>query len=148
MQRMSPSPMPPRRQAGYNPENQAQPREDSPALLMAGRIRAEQGPERAAQYLAAMEPFLAPGERSHIAYMLGLPQPACQPQPVAQPQQPFMPQQPQGGMGSMANIANIMQMMQLMNGLQGLKGGGEQPQGQNPLQLAQLLGGLMGGQKQ
>ena len=70
MQRTAPS-TPPRRQENY---------EGSPALMMASRIRAEQGPEKAAQYLSAMEPFLAPGERTHIAYTLGLPIP----QPVQQ----------------------------------------------------------------
>ena len=35
----------------------------SPALVMARRIRNEQGQERARQYLMAMEPFLAPAER-------------------------------------------------------------------------------------
>ena len=54
MQRTAPS-TPPRRQENY---------EGSPALMMASRIRAEQGPEKAAQYLSAMEPFLAPGERT------------------------------------------------------------------------------------
>ena len=70
MQRTAPS-TPPRRQENY---------EGSPALMMASRIRAEQGPEKAAQYLSAMEPFLAPGERTHIAYTLVLPIP--QPVPL------------------------------------------------------------------
>lgn len=39
----------------------------SPAYTMASRIRNEQGRDRAAEYLGAMEPFLAPGEREHIA---------------------------------------------------------------------------------
>ena len=111
---------------------------------MASRIRAEQGPERAAQYLSAMEPFLAPGERTYIAYTLGLPMP----QPVQQSYSP--PQQqpnmgPRGSLGSMGNmgglgnIGNIMQIMQLMNSLQG----GQNGQGANP--LMQMLGSLMGG---
>ena len=37
----------------------------SPAYTMASRIRNEQGRDRAAEYLGAMEPFLAPGEREH-----------------------------------------------------------------------------------
>ncbi len=138
MQRTAPS-TPPRRQEGY---------EGSPALMMASRIRAEQGPQKAAQYLSAMEPFLAPGERAHIAYTLGLPMP--------QPAQQNYAQQPQsaggfggmpnmqgaqnaGSVGGLGNIGSIMQVMQLMNALQG--GGG----GQSP--IASMLGGLMGGKK-
>lgn len=134
MQRTAAS-TPPRRQEGH---------EGSPAFMMASRIRAEQGPERAAQYLSAMEPFLAPGERTHIAYTLGLPQPQPQPQPqqsYAQPQGGFgMPSMPNmGGMGALGNIGSIMQVMQLVNTLQS---GGGQP-GQNP--LMSMLGSLMGG---
>lgn len=89
MQRTAPS-TPPRRQENY---------EGSPALMMASRIRAEQGPEKAAQYLSAMEPFLAPGERTHIAYTLGL--------PIPQPVQQNYAQQSQGiggGFGGMPNM--------------------------------------------
>ena len=85
MQRTAPS-TPPRRQENY---------EGSPALMMASRIRAEQGPEKAAQYLSAMEPFLAPGERTHIAYTLGL--------PIPQPVQQNYAQQSQGMGGGFAD---------------------------------------------
>ena len=140
MQRTAPS-TPPRRQENY---------EGSPALMMASRIRAEQGPEKAAQYLSAMEPFLAPGERTHISYTLGL--------PIPQPVQQNYGQQPQGmgggfggmpnmqnipnmgGMGGLGNIGGIMQVMQLMNTLQGAGGGGQNP-------IMNMLGGLMGGKK-
>ena len=133
MQRTAPTSLPQRREGNV-----------SPALTMASRIRAEQGPERAAQYLGAMEPFLAPGERTYIAYTLGLPMP----QPV---QQSYSPPQQQpnmgplgslgglGNMGGLGNIGNIMQIMQLMNSLQGTQNG----QGANP--LMQMLGSLMGG---
>lgn len=50
----------------------------SPAYIMASRIRNEQGRDRAAEYLGAMEPFLAPGEREHIAKMLDIPLPQRQ----------------------------------------------------------------------
>ena len=127
MQRTAPTSLPQRREGNV-----------SPALTMASRIRAEQGPERAAQYLSAMEPFLAPGERTYIAYTLGLPMP----QPVQQSYSP--PQQqpnmgPLGSLGGLGNIGNIMQIMQLMNSLQGTQNG----QGANP--LMQMLGSLMGG---
>ena len=133
MQRTAPTSLPQRREGNV-----------SPALTMASRIRAEQGPERAAQYLSAMEPFLAPGERTYIAYTLGLPMP----QPV---QQSYSPPQQQpnmgplsslgglGNMGGLGNIGNIMQIMQLMNSLQGAQNG----QGANP--LMQMLGSFMGG---
>lgn len=139
MQRTAPTSLPQRRQEGAN----------SPALTMASRIRAEQGPERAAQYLSAMEPFLAPGERTYIAYTLGLPIP----QPVQQSYSPPQHQMPNmgplgalggmGNMGGLGNIGSIMQIMQLMNGLQGVQGGQGGQGGPNP--LMQMLGSLMGG---
>jgi len=134
MQRTAPTSLPQRRQEGNS----------SPALTMASRIRAEQGPERVAQYLSAMEPFLAPGERTYIAYTLGLPIP----QPVQQsytPSQQMPNMGPLGALGGMGNggglnnIGSIMQIMQLMNSLQGAQSG----QGGNP--LMQMLGSLMSG---
>ncbi len=131
MQRTAPTSIPQRRQES-----------GSPALVMASRIRAEQGAEKAAQYLNAMEPFLAPGERTHIAYTLGLPIPQQVQHSYAPPQQ--MPNNGPmglpGGLGGLGNIGNIMQIMQLINGLQGMQGG----QG-GPNQLMQMLGSLMGG---
>ena len=56
----------------------------SPAYTMASRIRNEQGRDRAAEYLGAMEPFLAPGEREHIAKMLDIPLPQRQYAPPPQ----------------------------------------------------------------
>lgn len=140
MQKTAPTSLPQRRQEG-----------NSPALTMASRIRAEQGPERAAQYLNAMEPFLAPGERTYIAYTLGLPIP----QPVSNSgmQPPMGPQTAMGGgmggmgsmggLGNMGNLGSIMQLMQLMNGLQGMPGMQGGQGGGNP--LMQVLGSLMGG---
>ena len=111
MQRTAPS-TPPRRQENY---------EGSPALMMASRIRAEQGPEKAAQYLSAMEPFLAPGGGfGGMPNMQNIPN--------------------MGGMGGLGNIGGIMQVMQLMNTLQGTGGGGQNP-------IMNMLGGLMGGKK-
>ncbi len=137
MQRTAPS-TPPRRQENY---------EGSPALMMASRIRTEQGPQKAAQYLSAMEPFLAPGERAHIAYVLGLPVPQPVQQNYARQAQgmgggfggmPDMQNMP--NMGGLGNIGSIMQVMQLMNTLQGASGGGQNP-------IMNMLGGLMGGKK-
>ncbi|MBQ7114389.1 MAG: hypothetical protein IJO10_09160 [Clostridia bacterium] len=114
----------------------------SPALQLAMRIRNEQGRERAAQFLLAMEPFLAPAERSHIAAKIGVSLPQKQPQPphgndpfsggkLPLPQMPF---QQNGG--------DPLQMMQMLSGLgaMGQKGG----MGADPASLARLLGSVMG----
>lgn len=167
MQRISPNTMPPRG-SGNRPGSSGGSAE-SPAFRMASRIRAEQGPERAAQYLRAMEPFLAPAERSHIAQQLGLrlptpPPPPAQPAPPAVSNPPAFNGMPglsnmqnlgaMSNMGPLGNIGNIMQMMQLFQGLSGGNGGGNAGGnplaglgGGNPMQLAQMLGGLMGGKK-
>ena len=87
MQRTPQNMMPPRGRQQQNqntgrPQGGGQSIPASPALTMARRIRNEQGQERAKQYLMAMEPFLAPAERAHIAEQLGVPLPA---RPVQQP---------------------------------------------------------------
>ena len=139
--------------------DQRQPQQQtSPAYTMAARIRNEQGRERAGEYLLAMQPFLAQGEREHIAASLDIPIPQRpQPQPqYSQPQQQgfssaqFSPQfnmpnsQPRGGMNA------PLQLLQLLSGL-GMMGQKPQsgsaqasPMGANPLMLAQLLGSMMG----
>ena len=71
MQRIAPNAMPPRK-SGTNQPCGGKGEEESPAYRMARRIQREQGPQRATQYLNAMEPFLAPAERAHIAERLGL----------------------------------------------------------------------------
>ena len=81
MQRTPQNMMPPRGRQQQNqntgrPQGGGQSIPASPALTMARRIRNEQGQERAKQYLMAMEPFLAPAERAHIAEQLGVPLPA------------------------------------------------------------------------
>ena len=139
--------------------DQRQPQQQtSPAYTMAARIRNEQGRERAGEYRLAMQPFLAQGEREHIAASLDIPIPQRpQPQPqYSQPQQQgfssaqFSPQfnmpnsQPRGGMN------DPLQLMQLLSGL-GMMGQKPQsgsaqasPMGANPLMLAQLLGSMIG----
>lgn len=144
-------------QTQYRDQRQPQ-QQTSPAYTMAARIRNEQGRERAGEYLLAMQPFLAQGEREHIAASLDIPIPQrSQPQPqYSQPQQQgfssaqFSPQfnmpnsQPRGGMN------DPLQLMQLLSGL-GMMGQKPQsgsaqasPMGANPLMLAQLLGSMMG----
>lgn len=126
----------------------------SPAYTMASRIRNEQGRDRAAEYLGAMEPFLAPGEREHIAKMLDIPLPQRQyapPPPQYAPPQYAPPQRPAQGpqaMPNMGGMGDTMQLMQLLSSLGGMGKGGS-PLGQsggsmNPLMLAQLLGNMMG----
>ena len=139
----------------------------SPAYTMAARIRNEQGRERAAEYLAAMEPFLARGEREHIAQSLGLPQtaprtgqqqPVYQQPPVRQqaPQQQYAPPPYQQSPFSAPQQNDPMQLLQMLSGMGGMGGMGgganpfgggkasNSPLGGNPMMLAQLLGGLMG----
>lgn len=120
----------------------------SPAYTMASRIRNEQGRDRAAEYLGAMEPFLAPGEREHIAKMLDIPLPQRQyaPPQYAPPQRPA--QGPQA-MPNLGGMGDTMQLMQLLSSLGGMGKSGGSPLGQagngmNPLMLAQLLGNMMG----
>ena len=177
MQRIAPNTTPPRGNSGVRQSGNGGSGE-SPAFNMASRIRTEQGADRAAQYLRAMEPFLAPAERTHIAQQLGLNMPPP-PSPVAQPAPPGasipngmpnigdtpgisgMPGMGGTGlsnmfnmpnMGQMGNLGNIMQMVQLFQGMSGGglgsmigKGGGGM--GSYPMQLAQILGSLMGGNK-
>lgn len=172
MQRTPQNTMPPR---GRQPQNQNAIRQGnnqnsgqsipaSPALAMARRIRNEQGLDRARQYLVAMEPFLAPAERAHIAQQIGvtLPTPSAQQSapPFTQKQSPFnagqqppfsgMPFGQAGGMPFMGKggSMNPWQMMQMLSGLGGMgkKGG---TQGKNnmmgdPMMLAQMLGSMMG----
>ena len=146
------------RQQTQNRDQRQPQQQTSPAYTMAARIRNEQGRERAGEYLLAMQPFLAQGEREHIAASLDIPIPQRpQPQPqYSQPQQQgfssaqFSPQfnmpnsQPRGGMN------DPLQLMQLLSGL-GMMGQKPQsssaqasPMGANPLMLAQLLGSMMG----
>ena len=131
---------------------------------MARRIRNEQGQERAKQYLMAMEPFLAPAERAHIAEQLGVPLPARpvqQPAPGPSPAPPFG-QQPQqqapfsgmpfgqaGGMPFMGKggMNNPLQMVQMLSGLGGMGKKAGAPAGNgmgDPMMLAQMLGSMMG----
>lgn len=141
MQRTLNNTIPPSQRS--QPQQGAQP---SPAYTMAYRIRNEQGRERAGEYLCAMEPFLAPGEREHIAAMLDIPLVSCA-RTVQQPQ--YAPQQreaqapPMQSTQSMPNMSSINQLMQLLGGM---GKGSSQPAsgGMNPIMLAQLLGNMMG----
>lgn len=169
MQRTPQNMMPPRGRQQQNqnagrPQGGGQSIPASPALTMARRIRNEQGQERAKQYLMAMEPFLAPAERAHIAEQLGVPLPA---RPVQQPapgpsSAPPFGQQPQqqapfsgrpfgqaGGMPFMGKggMNNPLQMVQMLSGLGGMGKKAGAPAGNgmgDPMMLAQMLGSMMG----
>jgi len=152
MQRIAPNTVPPR-QSGGGGNNSGH--NDSPALVMGRRIRAEQGVERARQYLIAMEPFIAPAERAHIAQQLGIQLPMHQEQRHFEPNneprdtgysQPTMPNFGNVNVNGIPNLAgmgnnNLMQMMQMMNafgGMQGSKGK------MDPMLMAQMFGSMMG----
>ena len=169
MQRTPQNMMPPRGRQQQNqntgrPQGGGQSIPASPALTMARRIRNEQGQERAKQYLMAMEPFLAPAERAHIAEQLGVPLPARpvqQPAPGPSPAPPFGQQPPQqapfsgmpfgqeGGMPFMGKggMNNPLQMVQMLSGLGGMGKKAGAPAGNgmgDPMMLAQMLGSMMG----
>lgn len=164
MQKTPQNMMPPRgRQQNQNtgrPQTQPGSQENgqsipaSPALVMARRIRNEQGQERARQYLMAMEPFLAPAERAHIAEQLGVTLPVRPAQQQAAPGQntPPFAGQPFGSSGGMpfmgkGGMNNPLQMMQMFSGMNGMgkKGGAQSGGGMgDPMMLAQMFGSLMG----
>ena len=143
----------------------------SPALAMAKRIRSEQGQERARQYLNAMEPFLAPAERAHIAQQLGVslsnrqtraedvqrrPQQSASSGAAAQSSSQ---QNPVGGAGTpgagifdqmpgqqnnmMNQINSTMQMMQALSGFSGNGGGGGKSM-MEQMMMMQMLGNMFG----
>ena len=175
MQRIAPNAMPPRK-SGANQPCGGKGEEESPAYRMARRIQREQGPQRAAQYLNAMEPFLAPAERAHIAERLGLrlstPGNApftppthgpgeggsCQGNGTQgpKPNGPGMGGAPgmgpipgfggNRGFNGLGSMGSLMQMMQMFQGLSGNGPGWNNAMG-NPMQLAQMLGSLLGGNR-
>lgn len=143
MQKTAPS-MPPRPKPASGPMR-------SPAFSMAQRIKSEQGAEQAGRYLMAMEPYLAPAERAHIAEQLGVklptasaqatPPPPMQPPalpPVQTPAQSPVPSAPPmqnnapfaSGANPLAALGNLgrqgvpMQMLQMLSALGGGNNGG------------------------
>lgn len=153
VQRIAPHTLPPqggRQRASQTEKNQPLP----PALLLARRIRREQGAEQARRFLAAMEPFLAPNERMTIAEQLGIrlqtPNPPPkgnrrQPESVQTPTSPSedpqtRQQNPQNGRNNdFSNMAQQIQMLQMLSQMNG-QGGGF-----NPMLLSQLMNGMNGG---
>lgn len=73
MQRMVRSPIPPNK-VNINTQNtNPQQPSESPAFLLAKRIKNEQGAQKASEFLLAIEAFIAPAERVHISSRLSLP---------------------------------------------------------------------------
>lgn len=120
---------------------------ESPALLLGKRIKKEQGRERAYEFLSAMEPFLAPGERELIASQLGVAMP--EPGSYSRAYKDKEPSRtPPGGSAAAGpdNMAGFLKLMQLMNGMQGAPGGAQKTPGTggmpDPAMLAKLMGML------
>ena len=137
---------PPPRQRQYNNANSAHERELSPALLMAKRIRAEQGAEAAEQFIASMGPYIAPGEQRMIAQQLNLsiPQPQQrQPIPQQEPSYQYDTQINGGnnmnGMNMGGPLGNMMNAFSAMNGMGGMNG-----RMNNPMQMLQMLQNFQG----
>ena len=166
VQRIAPHTLPPQKTKpgnGQSPMEKNQPL--PPALLLARRIRREQGVEQVRRFLAAMEPFLAPNERMAIAEQLGIRLPAPQPSgnqaPRGTSRQPESVTMPSPGMkdghdtanarpqpsqqnSANNNFSNMAQQMQLMQMLSQMSGGG-QGGGFNPMMLAQLMNSMNNG---
>ncbi|MBQ9833182.1 MAG: hypothetical protein IJO48_05550 [Clostridia bacterium] len=148
MQRVAQSSVPPRRNSSNNSartnqsvNNNGIMQNESPAFMLAMRIKNEQGAHKAAEYLLAMEPYLAPAERMHISSRLGLPQVKKE-----VPKSNNMPQANQntgggmnfanmGNMGGINNPMNLINMLSKMNG-SGAKNTQNMP---DPAMMARLM---------
>jgi len=142
MQKMPPN-MPTRRNVPKTPYGGES---ASPALRMAQRIRDEQGPGRAREYLHAMEPYLAPAERSYIAEQMGIPLPQRKREPASlRPPGPPSRAEPgtaasQSGQPPMGGGGPGNPPLQLLQLLSGMQGGANAAQGMgNMMQMAQML---------
>lgn len=122
---------------------------ESPALLLGKQIKKEQGRDRVYEYLGAMEPFLAPGERELIASQLGVAVPSGSYSRGYKDNEPPRTPPPSGGAAGPDSMAGFVKLMQLMNSMQG--GGapfGAQKtpdtggKGPDPAMLAKLMGML------
>lgn len=156
MQRTMQQGTPAQRQQPYVEQGSSEP---SPALLMARRIRAEQGIDQLKRFLMAIEPFVAPAEREGIANSMGIhiePSPPPnqeRPQPNMNNGMPFgQGTFNQGEMNPMYLLQNLMGRgngmggMGNMGNMGGMGGMGGNAQGLDPMMLAQLMN-MMGGTK-
>jgi hypothetical protein len=107
MQRLSGNALPPMKRGTAG--------EETPLLLLARRIRREQGAEQVKAFLAAMEPFSAPNEIKRIGEDFGIPYESIEaarartrPAEVKRPQE-----RSADGLG---NLGMLMKLMPLLRG--------------------------------
>lgn len=108
--------MPPNAQNNANRAN-----DTSPALLMARRIRDEQGIEQLKLFLAAMEPFVAPYELKNISSGFGIEYDSL----MLSRKQNQNAQMNQGMQGGNRNNPNQMRLMQMLMNMQGIAKSGK-----------------------
>lgn len=153
MQKIAPHTLPPNAsQSGGMSNRQPAPMQAAPpALLLARRIRREQGVEQVKRFLMAMEPFLAPYERQAIAEQLGIRLPPPPPPPGSPPQKPEescrRQERPSATPSAPPPLSQGPNMNQQLLQLLGQMAGGSMGTaanagGINPMLLSQLLGGM------
>ncbi|MBR0134793.1 MAG: hypothetical protein IJM18_01205 [Clostridia bacterium] len=121
MQRV-PSRSIPKHYSGVREENA------SPLLLLARRIREEQGPEQVKAFIGAMAPFAAPNELKRISEGFGIEYETIDRPLARRPEQPQPARDSNGGQ---------MQMLQTLIQLSGVMRNG----GADPAKLISLLSG-------
>lgn len=89
--------------------------EETPLLLLARRIRREQGAEQVKAFLAAMEPFFAPNEIKRIGEDFGIPYESIEAARTStRPAETKRPQERTAeGLG---NLGMLMKLMPLLRG--------------------------------
>ncbi len=143
MQRMAPNSVPASKPMPVKPDIIE---EASPALLMARRIRSEQGVEQLKRFLNSMEPFVAPAERMKIAESMGVrlnpSSPRSEPEAAkssAGAGVPNVPSTPMMGQGQ-GNPMSILSSMLGQKGMGAGTGGGL-----DPMMLMQMMNGMKRG---
>ena len=141
MQRMAPNSVPASKPMPAKPDIIE---EASPALLMARRIRSEQGVEQLKRFLNSMEPFVAPAERMKIAESMGVrlnpSSPRAEPEAAKPPLgMPTIPSAPMMGQ-SQGNPMSILSSMLGNKGMGAGNGGGL-----DPMMLMQMMNGMKRG---
>lgn len=95
--------------------------EASPALLMARRIRDEQGIEQLKKFLIAVEPFVAPYELRNISSGFGIEYDSL----IYERRINNSPQMNHGSQGANKGNSNQMRLMQMLMNMQGVAKGGK-----------------------
>ena len=107
MQRISGNALPPMKQGARG--------EETPLLLLARRIRQEQGAEQVKAFLAAMEPFSAPNEIKRIGEDFGIPYENIE-AARARSLPPQERRQQDKSAEALGNLGMLMKLMPLMRG--------------------------------